>query len=165
MRVFYQPLSEEVLTCSHLNLRGQMLKMFTSRRDLRSGRGGLSFCYFSRLENLQPSALHNLWVLTFCPPPQTRRRCVVLSCRLHKDARCLVCLHLVTARSSFQQAHVLGAPVLLVFTLTPPLHWLVITRLHSLLTLPLRNNRRSPAPPAPPAPPVNVPAAVFLCLQ
>lgn len=70
MRVFYQPLSKEVLTCSYLNLREQMLKMFTSRGDLRSGCGALSFCYLSRLENLQPSALLNLWVPLFRVSPR-----------------------------------------------------------------------------------------------
>lgn len=70
MRVFYQPLSKEVLTRSYLNLRRQMLKMFTSRRDLRSGCRSLSFCYLSRLENQQPSALHNLWVLLFHVSPR-----------------------------------------------------------------------------------------------
>lgn len=169
MRVSYQPLSKEVLTCSYLNLRRQMLKMFTARRDLRSGCGGLSFCYLSRLGNLQPPALHNLWVLIFrvsppVVPGNTKAMCRIVLCRLHKDARCPVCLHLVTARSIFQQAHVLGAPVLLVFTLTPPSPPLACHHPPSL-SLNSATQEQSPVACSASVGPVNVPAAVFLCLQ
>lgn len=98
------------------------------------------------------------------PPPvapgNTKAMCRVVLCRLHKDARCLVCLHLVTARSISQQPHVLGAPVLLVFTLTP----LPPLACHHPPSLSLNSATQEQSPVACSAS-VNVPAAVFFCLQ
>lgn len=153
--VFSQPLSEELLTCSYLNLRRQMLKMFTSRRDLRSGCGGLSFCYLSRLESRQPSALHNLWVLLFHVSPRHSWKhhgdvsCCVVQITQRRTLSCLSASrhsspHFPTGTRTRRH----GAAGFHINRPPPLLHWLVITRLHSLLTLPLRNNRRSPAPPA-----------------
>lgn len=107
-------------------------------------------CQGWRTYNLRRCTIFGFFYSAFplVAPGDTKATCRMVLDSLHKDARCLVCLHLVTARSSFQQAHVLGAGAAGFHINPPPLHWLVITRLRSLLTLPLRNNRRSPAPPA-----------------
>lgn len=97
-----------------------------------------------------PFGPEKMLMLWWCCTDYTKTYIVLFACMLSQLAPLL-------------NRHILCAPVRLFFALTPL--WLVITRLNSLLTLPLQDQSHSHSDACCSSiGPVNVPAAVVLCL-